>query len=60
MKRWAPKRRAVSLRVQPILPLLDHTLDAPTVLTPRELIEAVRAQRGRDNEAIPPVCYRRT
>lgn len=55
-KRRVPKTRAVSLGVQPILPLLDHALDAPTVFTPRELIEAVRAQRGRDNEAIPPVC----
>ena len=38
------------------LPLLDHALDAPTVFTPRELVEAVRAQRGRDNGPIPPVC----
>jgi len=39
-----------------VLPLLDHALDEPTVFTPRELIEAVRSQRGRDRGAIPPVC----
>jgi uridine phosphorylase len=38
------------------LPLLNHTLDAPTVFTPEALLDAVRADRDLSLEPIPQVC----
>ena len=38
------------------LPILDHPLGSPTVFSPVELLNAVRAQRGLDGEKPPEVC----
>jgi uridine phosphorylase len=38
------------------LPIMDHPLDAPTVFSPRDLVAAVRSQRGIAVELLPEVC----
>jgi uridine phosphorylase len=38
------------------IPLLAHSLDAPTAFTPEALIGAVRAERGLACEPVPAVC----
>lgn len=38
------------------LPLLQHTLDAPSAFTPENLLEAVRAERGLPRDPAPGVC----
>jgi uridine phosphorylase len=38
------------------IPLLAHSLDAPTAFTPEALVAAVRAERGLACEPVPPVC----
>jgi uridine phosphorylase len=40
----------------PLLPILNHALDAPTVFSPLELIAAVRDQRGLEGSNLPEVC----
>lgn len=40
----------------PLLPLLDHPLDAPSAFKPENLMDAVRAQRGLPNDAVPALC----
>lgn len=37
-------------------PLLQHSLDKPSVFTPESLIEAVRAERNLPREPVPEVC----
>jgi nucleoside phosphorylase len=37
------------------LPLFNHALDEPTAFRPEDLVEAVRAQRGKGNGSIPPL-----
>ncbi len=37
-------------------PILDHTLDHPSVFTPSELMEEVRRNRGVPNDSVPAVC----
>lgn len=37
-------------------PLLGHPLDAPSVFTPEDLMQAVRAERGLASESVPPLC----
>ncbi len=38
------------------LPLLQHDLESPSTLTPERLMDAVRAERGLLNEAVPDLC----
>jgi uridine phosphorylase len=38
------------------LPLLDHALEEPTLFSPVELVQAVRAQRVKGHAAIPSIC----
>lgn len=38
------------------VPILDHPLEAPTVFSPADLIDAVRQQRGIAGETLPGVC----
>jgi uridine phosphorylase len=40
----------------PPWPILDHPLEAPTVFSPGELIQAVRDRRGMDHAGLPEVC----
>ncbi|MDG6926658.1 MAG: nucleoside phosphorylase [Nitrososphaerota archaeon] len=39
-----------------LLPLFDHSLEAPTAFTPEALVDAVRADRRLSSEPIPQVC----
>jgi hypothetical protein len=41
---------------QPDLPLLGHTLNAPSVFTPAALLDAVRAERNLPRVSVPEVC----
>ena len=38
------------------LPFLQHALESPSAFTPERLMDAVRAERGLANEAVPPLC----
>ncbi len=38
------------------LPLFNHDLNAPTVFSPKSLVETVRADKHLEPEPIPPVC----
>lgn len=38
------------------LPLLQHALESPSAFTPERLMEAVRAERGLTQQAVPPLC----
>ena len=44
------------LNDQPDLPLLGHTLNAPSVFTPAALLDAVRAERKLPRVPVPEVC----
>jgi hypothetical protein len=37
-------------------PLLAHSLDAPSVFNPEDLMRAVRAERGLARESVPALC----
>lgn len=37
-------------------PLLDHPIEAPTVFTPGDLMDAVRRERQLDATPVPPLC----
>jgi uridine phosphorylase len=37
------------------LPLFNHSLNEPTAFRPKDLVEAVRQQRGKGNGSIPPL-----
>ncbi|MDO8678605.1 MAG: nucleoside phosphorylase [Acidobacteriota bacterium] len=37
-------------------PLLDHPIDAPSVFTPGDLMDAVRRARQLDVQPVPPLC----
>lgn len=38
------------------LPLLQHALESASAFTPERLMDAVRAERGLANEAVPALC----
>ncbi len=41
---------------EPVLPILDHPLDAPTAFRPEDLVASVRASRERPQGTIPEIC----
>jgi hypothetical protein len=42
--------------MQKSIPLLNHSLDAPSTFSPEALVQAVREQRGLEANLIPQVC----
>jgi uridine phosphorylase len=40
----------------PTVPLLGHRLETPSALTPEDLMDAVRAQRGLPRDPVPALC----
>ncbi len=44
------------MSASPETPLLNHPLDEESAFLPEALVDAVRAERGMDDSAVPPVC----
>jgi hypothetical protein len=49
-------RGEVVRRLDQAVPLLQHALQAASAFTPERLMAAVRAERGLQQEAMPPLC----
>jgi uridine phosphorylase len=48
--------RPLKQETEPLLPLLDHPLDAPTAFRAEDLMESVRTSRGRTDGDLPEIC----